>query len=131
MKLHFLLLLLPVLHGCTSTAPKQAQEPEKAPEIQALAWLESADAEADAERAIVEQNFRLKAIAGRGMMIPGIETGDKNQAKHKCGIDYMKGMGDAIKGDEHRKWWKKGQAYAKAYNTIVAKFCLHKGEPCD
>ncbi len=132
MKLKLLLCLLPVLVSCGQSKQADEQAAEEAaataanlPEaIKPLAWLATADSDKDAQKAIAAKDYRLMAISGRGLMIPGIAADVAEKAKASCGIQYMDGMGDVIQGPEHKKWYQKGKDYAKAYNAIVAKQCM-------
>lgn len=134
MKLRLMICLLPVVVGCsqpqqqaqTETQQQPTQAMETLPEnLKQFAWLQGADSKVDAEAAVAKKDFRLLAVSGRGLMIPGIAVEDREAAKNKCGIRYMEGMGDVIQPDpEFRKWRKKGSEYAKAYNAIVHKHCM-------
>ena len=121
MKYKQLLCLLPLLGGCSDTAPKKEQVPDAYPQ---LAWLNKADAEKDSEAAIKSGDFRLLAIPGRGDMVPGVSVEDKSRILDKCSTKLMEGMGDTIRDPEHRKWWQKARDYAQAYNQKMLKHCL-------
>ncbi len=49
-----------------------AQEKNMGP-IEKLKWLESADAQADARKAILNRDYRLRAVYGYSLVVPGTE----------------------------------------------------------
>lgn len=117
------------LAGCTSQPNSPATTPAPLPaalppELAQFNWLLTADAAKDAKQAIANQDYRLLAISGRGSVLPGIAASQAKQVKQQCRYKFMSGMGDVIKGDVQRKWWKKGYQYAKDYNALVLGYCF-------
>ncbi len=119
---HMMWIALPILCSCGSKVSETPIEP--VPEgLVALAWLNTANPDVDVKQAISRKDYRLKAVAGRGPMVPGVPPDIKQHAIEKCGVDYMPGMGDVMRSKEHRKWWKKGLNYAITYNEQLLPFC--------
>jgi hypothetical protein len=114
------LLLLSVFVGCTTT-----DEPTSLTgELAAFNWLQQADSGKDAEAAIAKQDYRLLAINLRGVVLPGIAPDQLAQVKQQCKYRFLDGMGDVLTSKEQRQWWKKGKAYAEAYNKIMVGHCF-------
>ena len=113
---------LMVLVGCDKQSTPAQQETTSP--IGALSWLEQVDVDTDIAHALSENDFRLWAIAGRGMKIPGLSDEQITQAETQCQTRMMPGMGDVITDPEHKKWWNKGRDYAKSYNQRMLAYCL-------
>jgi hypothetical protein len=126
MKLRHLIWLIPALCSCNSTTEPVKESDPLPKELKLLSWLGKADIDRDTTGAIQNKDFRLLAIAGRGMAIPGIEPEEQVKAKQLCKLRYMTGMGDVIVNEEHRAWWKKAQDYAAKYNQVMAGFCFRQ-----
>ena len=116
------LAVLMVLVGCDKQSAPAVEE-EVSP-IAALNWLAQADVEADVANALSENDYRLWAIAGRGMKIPGLTDEQITLAQTQCQTRMMPGMGDVITDPEHKTWWNKGRDYAKSYNQRMLAYCL-------
>ena len=116
------LAVLVGLVGCDKQSAPAVEE-EVSP-IATLNWLAQADVEADVANALSENDYRLWAIAGRGMKIPGLTDEQITQAQSQCQTRMMPGMGDVIADPEHKKWWNKGRDYAKEYNQRMVVYCL-------
>ena len=118
-------LVTAALAACTGNNQEQHVEPSDPmpKEVKLLSWVYRADVHKDTHEAIANGDYRLLAIPGRGLMIPGVDPAERADAKALCRIRYMTGMGDTLKGEEHRKLWKKARAYAEAYNKIMLDSC--------
>ena len=119
---HLTWLTALALCGCNDKASRPETAEAAPPEP--LKWLADANPDKDAKSAIAAKDFRLLAISGRGLMLPGITESDKEKAKQQCGIRYMEGMGDVIKDKQYKQWWDKGKQYAQSYNTLVSAYCV-------
>lgn len=71
---------------------------------------------------LARQDYRLIARAGRGEVAPGIPAEAQADAKARCGVRYLDGLGDVIKSgqkEEHAKL----SAYAAEYNQRMLAHC--------
>lgn len=96
-----LLILLALLSGC-----------------QAQADVPSRDVEAKAGAG----DTRLIVRAGRGQVAPGISAEQQAEAKARCGIRYLDGLGDVIRPEE-REQHERLSAYASEYNRLMLSHC--------
>ena len=93
------------------------------PDVQKLQWLDAADSQADAARAIKTGDLRLLGMATRGISIPGVETDQIQQYKTKCGVRLLEGISDVVRSDEHLRLMQKARSYALKYNAIIKTQC--------
>ncbi len=92
--------------------------------VEALSWLRQADAEQDAQVAIVHNDLRLLALSGRVPVLPGVEPDRSDDAKKRCGIRPLEGTTDIVLGDAHRNLLQRASDYAADYNRIMIAHCL-------
>lgn len=124
MKRYFIVLLsVFTLVSCNGTTDKKPIVDTNLPDYLAqLSWADSADAEADARKAIANKDYRLWVMAGRGGNAPGI-SGDASALKNKCGVRYVQGSTDAVRGEQHMVLLQKAYDYATTYNQIIQSYC--------
>lgn len=143
-KLAVIILLIVSLSACQESAQKSANEIEQVQPIQqqsaqqqstqltqeektaieALAWAQSVNLENEFNEAIRKEDFRVWVIAGRGAIMPGIDSALQAQISKNCGHRYLPGVGDTLRGDTHRAYRKKAVEYAKKYNQKMQAHCL-------
>lgn len=71
---------------------------------------------------LAKQDYRLIVRAGRGEVAPGIPAQAQAEAKARCGVRYLDGLGDVIKPgqkEEHARL----SAYAAEYNQRMLAHC--------
>ena len=90
---------------------------------QKLQWVKQADAQADANKALQQGDFRLMALPGRGNVIPGIDVELRQQYKMKCGTKLTPGVTDAVEGEAHLKLLKMARRYTEEYNEVIKAHC--------
>lgn len=88
-----------------------------------LQWVLDANGQEDALSALKKGDFRLMAMAQRGIVIPGIDNDQKNQYELKCGIKMIDGISDTVRNEGHLELMKKAHSYAKQYNTVIKSRC--------
>jgi len=88
-----------------------------------LAWYENADPASDARDAVASGDKKFLAIATRGINIPGIAPQQTKKYRNKCGIKFIKGIGDVIRDKNDLRKHKLAKAYAKLYNHVVKQNC--------
>lgn len=89
--------------------------------VEKLKWLESANPEVDAKKAIIEKDFRLRAIYGYVLMIPGVNQKNWIKYENKYGLNPIEGTSDNLINDEHARLQKLASKYAFKYNKIIFK----------
>jgi hypothetical protein len=102
--------LLLIATGC--------HQPKSDP-IKILKWVESADPIADANLAIAKGDFRLKGINGLGLMIPGTDLPQYEEATKTKNVISIEGTSDVVYGEEHLRLIDLAFKYAEAYNRQV------------
>ena len=95
------LTLLALLAGCQV----QAQGPQ-----------------ADVQASLKAGDTRLIVRAGRGQTAPGAPAGEQADAKARCGIRYLEGLGDVIRPGEQEQHTKR-VLYASEYNRLMLPHC--------
>ncbi len=116
-KLLFGLLLTTLLGGC-ATAPDPID-----PYVQKLQWLDSADPQADANQAILQNDLRLLGLATRTVAIPGVRKEEAYKYEEACGVQLIEGISDVVRSDEHLRLMQKARSYALRYNAIIKTRC--------
>jgi len=113
--------LLSFLFGCNSSS----ETPD--PSIKKLQWLETADPEQDAKKAIEANDLRLLGLATRNISIPGIDQADNDKYQQACGVILMDGISDVVRSDEQLRLMQKARSYALEYNRIIITKCKPLG----
>ncbi|MCH7371325.1 hypothetical protein [Aeromonas sp. MR16] len=71
---------------------------------------------------LARQDYRLIVRAGRGEVAPGIPAEAQADAKARCGVRYLDGLGDVIR-PEQKEEHAKLSAYAAEYNQRMLAHC--------
>lgn len=95
------LLLLAMLGGCQADAGTLEQE---------------------LSANLARQDYRLIVRAGRGEFAPGIAAEQQAEAKARCGVRYLDGLGDVIRPGQQEIHGKLS-AYASEYNQLMVTHC--------
>lgn len=111
------------VHACVPSANEMHADQATAQALQALIWVESADAKADAEKAILAGDFRVFVPAGRGQSVPGLAVEDGSRIRQSCGEKILPGSTDVVRGERHLHLLQAVHRYAEHYNRIVVKRC--------
>ena len=90
--------------------------------IEKLRWIESASPENDAKKAIERNDFRLKAVYGYSIEIPGVSPEDQAKARYFYGIDVISGTSDSLVDKEHARLNKLAIEYAEKYNHYILRY---------
>ncbi len=91
--------------------------------IALLTWLDSANAENDAQTAVAQGQLSLLSMGGRGGALPGISLEKIEYYTDKCGVSNVPGATDVVRGDVHLKYLQRAREYAESYNKIVVRHC--------
>jgi hypothetical protein len=86
-------------------------------ELRALK-LDDADAAADARRAADAKDYRLLAVRGFTIEVPGAGD-DVPKIEKENGIKVIPGTSDMFENEEHRRLNEKAREYAKKYNETL------------
>lgn len=105
-----------VISGCVSGSAMTDYE-------QQLQWVIDANPQQDAEAAMAKGDFRLMAMATRGITIPGVDNDLSAKYELKCGINRMPGVTDVIRSQKQMELIKKAHSYALKYNAIIKTRC--------
>jgi outer membrane lipoprotein LolB len=112
-------LSLIILVACARTDKKAAVQKT---DYRDLRTLKIENAVIDAQRAAKSKDFRLLAIRGYTLEVPGTSE-DLQSIKSTYGIREIEGTSDAIEGPEHGRLIDNARRYAEKYNrTIIADF---------
>ena len=109
--------LLSFLFGCSASSETPDPSTEK------LKWLETADAQQDAKKAIEAGDFHLLGLAARNINIPGIDQADNDKYEKACGVKLIDGVSDVVRSDEHLRLIQKARSYALEYNNVIKTKC--------
>ena len=90
--------------------------------VKKLKWLESANPKVDAKKAITQKDFRLRAIYGYVLMIPGVNQENWIKYENKYGVNPIEGTSDNLINDEHARLQKLASEYALEYNKIILNY---------
>jgi hypothetical protein len=71
---------------------------------------------------LAKQDYRLIVRAGRGEVAPGIPAEQQAEAKGRCGVRYLDGLGDVIRPGQ-QEIRAKLSAYASEYNRQMLEHC--------
>jgi len=99
---------------------------EKQPEYKpwSIAWYENTDPKAKASKAVESGDLRFLAIATRGLNIPGLDQNKMELYRKKCGISFIKGIGDVIKDKNDLRKHKLAREFAENYNQVIKQHCV-------
>ena len=127
-KLLLPLLSLVLFSGCQEVNSIDISQttPQEKSAVESLMWLKQADAQRDAQQALTRGDKRLLAMAVRGTLLPGIEPELTSKAKSVCGVRYLPGSTDTIRGETHLKLLRIAEEYAADYNRIMVDHCMGK-----
>ena len=117
-RVSFLFLLLFFYLGVYSFAIAGEASPDP---VKQLKWLESANPENDAKKAIEEKDFRLRATYGYALEIPGVDPKDWIEYEKIYGVNPIEGTGDLLINEEHERLSKLAHEYATEYNKVILK----------
>jgi hypothetical protein len=88
-------------------------------DIKKLLWLESANAEMDAKKAIQAGNLNLKGVRGIAIYIPGVDQEEGWRLSDAGKVDIIEGTSDHVCAGKHDELDKLATAYATRYNKII------------
>lgn len=118
-RIPLIFLLLSFCLGVYSFAIAGETSPDP---VTQLKWLESANPENDAKKAIKEKDFRLMAVYGYALEIPGVDPKYGIEYKKIYGINPIEGTSDFLISKEHMRLSKLAHEYAAKYNKAVLKY---------
>ena len=115
----FLLLVLVLFMVVFSGTKAQGQ---KGDSVEKLKWLESANPELDAKNAIDRKDFRLRAIYGYVLSVPGVDQRDYDEYKRTFGFNPIEGTSDSLISGEHARLNQLASEYASRYNKVILNY---------
>ncbi|PCI62190.1 MAG: hypothetical protein COB35_04430 [Gammaproteobacteria bacterium] len=78
------------------------------------------------QKAKEKKDYRLLAMKGRRITLPGFERQNVNEISQRCGIKLMKNTGDVLKNDEDRENRRLKYQFALNFNHIIFAICNDK-----
>lgn len=129
----FATVIFCLFFGCSQTSiPFLSQTSEETQDNQSqiienseptdIKWLPYADPRADANFAIVKQDFTLLAFAGRVISFPGINN-ESSTLQQQCGYRLLANSSDALRSENELNLRKQLYQYAATFNQLVAAAC--------
>ncbi len=108
---------------CASLIACASAERPLDPYAQKLLWLNSADPQIDAARAIAQNDLRLLGLATRAVVLPGVDGDNSYRYEQACGVRLIDGISDVVRSDEHLRLMQRAHGYALQYNAIIKTHC--------
>jgi len=96
-------------------------------EVQQLRWIERANPIADAKEAISKRDFKLRAVCGAGLSIPGVDFKQYELIQNRHGYSILEGTSDVIVSEEHLRLVHQAYIYAETYNRYIIQESNTKG----
>ncbi|MCG7872177.1 MAG: glutamyl-tRNA amidotransferase [Candidatus Thiodiazotropha lotti] len=123
----FITLLL-TLAACQNTQDIDLNQldPVERKSVESLVWLNDANVERDVQTALDKRDKRLLGMMGRATDLPGVPAELTSRAKTVCGIRYVEGSTDVVRGEVHLQLLQRAYDYAAAYNQAMLKHCIEK-----
>ncbi|MCG7982132.1 MAG: glutamyl-tRNA amidotransferase [Candidatus Thiodiazotropha lotti] len=123
----FITLLL-TLAACQNTQDIDLNQldPVERKSVESLVWLNDANVEREVQTALDKRDKRLLGMMGRGTDLPGVPAELTSRAKTVCGIRYVEGSTDVVRGEVHLQLLQRAYDYAEAYNQAMLKHCIEK-----
>ncbi len=110
----FILLALVLFVVTFSNAIAQGN---KVDPVEKLKWLESANPELDAKKAIDRKDFRLRVIYRYVLSVPGVDQRDYHEHNKTFGFNPIEGTSDSLVSGEHARLNQLASEYACRYNN--------------
>jgi hypothetical protein len=83
-----------------------------------LRGLKIEEAAADARKAAAAKDYRLLAVKGYTIEVPGAGD-DVSKLEKEYGIRVLSGTSDAVRGEEQRRLNANARDYARKYNETI------------
>jgi hypothetical protein len=74
--------------------------------------------------AIASKDYRLYGLAGRRIVLPGLESENVKEIKQRCGIRLLSGTGDVLKNSKDRENRRLNYQFAATVNKKLYALCL-------
>ena len=115
----FIFLVLVSFMALSSNAIAQEQKNDL---VEKLRWIESANPDLDARQAIKRKDFRLRAIYGYSLIVPGVEQTNYDEYQKKYGFNPIEGTSDSLVNAEHARLNQLAYRYAEKYNEVILNY---------
>lgn len=76
--------------------------------------------------AISANDYRLYGLAGRRVVLPGLENKNVKEIKKRCGIRILSGTGDVLKSSQDRENRRLNYQFAVKINEKLYALCLKR-----
>jgi hypothetical protein len=88
-----------------------------------LLWVQDANPQVDAQKALEKYDFRMMAMPQRATIIPGVPVEQMREYEIKCGVNLINGVSDMVLNENHLQLMKQAHKYALQYNAIIKRHC--------
>ena len=108
-------LLFVVLFSAGCASHHRASDRSTVQRPRDLRWLEKADPERDALKAIARRDYRFLGVYGFAPFTPAVAP----EIASRYGVKYIEGTSDAIRGRRDVHYHHLAKMYAAQYNTVL------------
>ncbi len=114
-----IILLVAVLSACNNEPTRSKATVQEEPVALKLNRVEQAVSDAKSNK-----DYRLYGLAGRRIILPGLENKNVKDIKKRCGIRILSGSGDVLKSKQDREKRRLNYQFAVKVNEQIYALCL-------
>ncbi len=114
-----IILLVAVLSACNNESTRSKATVQEEPVALKLNRVEQAVSDAKSNK-----DYRLYGLAGRRIILPGLENKNVKDIKKRCGIRILSGSGDVLKSKQDREKRRLNYQFAVKVNEQIYALCL-------
>lgn len=108
-----------VLSACNNEPTTSKTTVKEEPVTHKLNRVEQALSDAKSNK-----DYRLYGLAGRRIILPGLESKNVKEIKNRCGIRILSGTGDVLKNSQDREKRRLNYQFAVNVNEKIYALCL-------
>jgi len=112
-----------IMSACNNEVPTSNTAVKEAPKVNKLSRVEQAISEA-----ISTKDYRLYGLAGRRIILPGLESENIKDIKKRCGVRLLSGTGDVLKNSQDRESRRENYQFAAKINKKLYVLCLKNSQ---
>jgi len=115
-----IILLVAALSACNNEPTTSKATVKEEPVVHKLNRIEQALSDAKSNK-----DYRLYGLAGRRIILPGLESKNVKKIKKRCGIRILSGTGDVLKNSQDREKRRLNYQFAVKVNEQIYALCLN------
>ena len=122
-----MLMLSLLMLGCNNGAETSAESAENSETLSSENVIKNSlvsKVDQTVNDAISSQDYRLYAMTGRRVVLPGFESKSIEEIKKRCGIKLLSGTGDVLKNSQDRSNRRLNYQFALKVNQKIYPLCL-------